>query len=338
MAPLREALAWLLAALFLLPLLLAAWYGWRRRQPGRSPWQGLGKALLAYLLGALLLFVGVLWRVAENAAGSARREALLESAASLRPGEAAAAMPALRKQARAAGRTVLEGRSSLARAVIGLLDRQRGWTPEDLATFHDFADELKTSRYGDAHLAAELQGLILLERHGESGEEAAVGECGEEQRCALTVRTRLAARDGERLATLSAQSHWPPSAYPASDLALLERELLRIRRDAGGRGRPLTPLLPWQYLLAGRLDAALDACLRDPSSPPSAFDEQLCLLALLDALEQGTDFPFCNDVAGARDNRDALARWLGWWSNPATLREAGHLRAQQARRTGECQL
>jgi hypothetical protein len=304
----------LVAAAFLVPVLVAAWIGGWRAPAGRGvvgALQGAGWVLAAYVLMATLFAVIGWLDMGRTQREYAEAEALSAQVQATVPGDVAATLQA----ARAEGGSTrhLYG---LAGALAGRLSERDDWTVQDWQAVDGFAAALRRSLAAggmSSHHADTLDGLRLQAQFGPDRELEAKVACLGVQRCVDAVAQAAYQHDSRLVASVAETRIDAPAApLPAAVRAARERNLVRLRvREAGNPyGRESDLSLAWDRLAPGQLQAALSACVAGfPASRPANVYGRICIddfAALLRA--HGTQ-RLCPGGRIEASDRELLRRW-----------------------------
>lgn len=304
----------LIAAGLLLPVLIAAWIGWRAAPPGRAL-SGAGRAVGVVLLGyGLIAAVFVLVQSANRARDERARA---ETAAFLAPVEALVPGQVGTELDPVAWRDWPTARRY---AVAGLLAQKLGeredWTAADWQAVAAYAAMLREALPAGGmspHYADTLDGLRLQAEHGPADEAGARAACAGVEACVVAVAEAAYRHDARRIASVpETRIDAPAPRLPAAVRAARERQLVRLRERAAGdpHARSSDLGLAWDRLEPGGLSAALAACVEGfPERAAANVYGRICADDLASLLRAHGAERLCPGGRIEAADRELLRRW-----------------------------
>lgn len=297
--------------LLLAPVLLAAYVGWlRHRQQGaaRAALRYGGAVLLAYAVGAGIVYLGLRYQQARERQTWDAREALQAPLRGAAPGTLSEVLSPSRWNA-----LDTRARYDLASALLGrLIDGEPTWTPADWDAVAAYAEMLRSSLPAGGmspHQADLLDGLRWFALLGPAAITEAEGRCQQRAGC-LDALHEAAARHDERLYQQAQARMRQAAALDADTRAALERRLQRRRMQDSAYDNLSDLDLAWDRVQPGALALALQACAAGlPDTGDPSIYARICqedLLGLLDTLGTAR---LCSDGRVLPADLQTLERW-----------------------------
>lgn len=297
--------------LLLAPVLLAAYVGWlrhRRHGAARAALRYAGAVLLAYALGAGLIYLGLWYQQMRERQAWDAREALQAPVREAAPGTLSVVLSPSRWE----GLDTRE-RYDLAAALLNrLIEGEPAWTPADWNAVATHAETLRARVQAGGmspHLADQLDGLRGFAQLGHVGMHEAEQACQQRQEC-LSALHQAAARSDERQLRQAQARMRQAQPLDADTHAALEHRLQRRRAQNNAYDNLSDLDLAWDRVQPGALALALQACAAGlPETGDSSIYARICQEDLLGLLETLGTARLCSDGRVLAEDLQTLEHW-----------------------------